>query len=221
MTNFEQARKTMVDSQIKTMGVIDQRILDNFENTPREIFVPEALKNVSCIDSDLEYVEGRFLLEPCVHARLLEAANISDTDLVLDIGCGSGYSSAILSSLGSTIIATESNQNLLSAAQRNWKTLGLCNVIPLEAPLADGAEKHAPYDVIIINGAVEKIPDSLLHNQLNTGGRFVAVIKEKGRLMGKASLIEKNNDGSLSCIDLFEAGIKTLHDFDKKAEFVF
>ncbi len=118
MTDFEQARRHMVDSQIKTMGIIDQRILDNFENIPREIFVPEALQNVSCIDGDLEYAEGRFLLEPCVHARLLEAAQIRDTDLVLDIGCGSGYSSAILSQLGSTIIATESNQKLLSTAQQ-------------------------------------------------------------------------------------------------------
>lgn len=220
MTDFKDARRHMADSQIKTMGVINQTLLDNFENIPREIFVPEALQNVVCLDEDLDYKPGRFLMEPCVHARLLESAQLKDTDLVLDIGCGSGYNAALISNMVGTIVATESNETLLAKAQKNWKTLGLCNIVPLEAPLQDGAEKHAPYDVIFINGAVEDVPDSL-YEQLNVHGRILAVIKEKGNFFGAAYLIEKTMSGDISRIKLFEAGTKTLEDFNKKPEFAF
>tara|TARA_B100001989_G_C24537685_1_gene465469 strand:- start:1351 stop:2013 length:663 start_codon:yes stop_codon:yes gene_type:complete len=220
MTDFAQARRHMVDSQIRTMGVIDERIIEAFTQIPREIFISESLQHIACIDEDLEYADRHFLMEPSVHARLLDAASITKNDLVLDVGCGSGYSTSILSNLAATVVALDNNEKLFTQALKNWKNLGLCNVVPEQGSLKEGVEKHAPYDVIIINGSIKNIPDCFFA-QLANNGKILAVIKDDQAPLGTASLIQKCANGEISCIELFDAGTKSLKEFSKKPEFSF
>lgn len=220
MKSFKKMRENMVDGQIHTNGVVDEAILNSFLTVPRELFVPEKLQHVSYADENVDIGQGRYLIEPMVHAKMLQQVGVRSDDVVLDIGCGYGYSSAILSSLVTTVIAVEHNKRHCEKAKRVWEKLDLCNIVLVEDALQGGAPEHAPYSLIVINGAVPEVPEAFL-DQLDLNGRLVAVVQDAGSVQGQAKLYMKDDQGYVSSIALFDAGIPVLEEFKKEPEFVF
>ncbi len=220
MTDYAQARTNMIDGQIHTAGVVDTGILQSFETVPRELFIPEKLQGVAYTDENIDIGQGRFVMEPIIHAKLLQAVLPVAGDIVLDIGIGSGYSSAILSPLVTTVIALEHNKRQMDKATRLWEKLDLCNIALIESDLKNGEAKHAPYSLIIINGAVSEVPQIIL-DQLENGGRLATVIKEDNRNMGRATLFVKNSNGDVSSRPLFDAGVPYLAGFEPESVFQF
>ena len=177
MVDFEHARMAMVDNQLRTSGVTDRRILSAMGEVPREAFVPEARQSLAYIDEAhvLPGPAGRAIPAPAPFARLLQLAEIDASDSVLDVGTGSGYSAAVLAKLAGSVAALESDTALVAAARENLAQVGAENVAVVQGALFDGAPNHAPFDVILLEGAVTRVPDSLL-SQLKEGGRLVALV---------------------------------------------
>ena len=220
MTDFELARKNMVDCQIRPSSVVNPVLLKSFEDIPREIFVPEKLQHIAYSDENIDIGQGRFLMEPATHAKLLQEANLKENDIVLDVGVGSGYSSAILSSNVSTVISLEVNKRQMDKATRLWSELDLCNIALVESSLNNGESKHAPYSLIVINGAVPEVPQIIL-DQLADNGRLVTIIKSPKQTIGKATIFAKDSHGHISSEPLFEAGVPYIKGFDTKTSFQF
>ncbi|MEZ5813406.1 MAG: protein-L-isoaspartate O-methyltransferase [Alphaproteobacteria bacterium] len=220
MINLQQARKNMVDCQIRPNGVVMPELLEAFETVPRELFVPTNYRNMACNDEDIPLGEGRYLLEPAVHAKMLQALEPQPDDVVLLIGGGIGYGAAILSSLVSTVVVVESQTKLIEWANKAWDETGLCNIASFEGPLEEGVPKNAPYDSIVINGAVSAVPEQILA-QLVPGGRLVCIVREAGQGIGQARLFRKSKDGKCSSFTLFDAGTPYLKGFEPKPDFRF
>jgi protein-L-isoaspartate(D-aspartate) O-methyltransferase len=216
--DFAAARANMVDGQLRTNKVRDARLIQAFESVPRELFVPESQRSVAYVDEDLKIGPGRYLMEPMVLARLLQAAEIEAQDLVLEIGGASGYGTAILSQLGATIVSLESDKDLAAAAAAAQAELGIDNVLMVEGPLGQGYDKQAPYNVIVINGAVAEIPQAIA-DQLADGGRLVTVVRQDGG-PGQAVLVERHG-GNVSSRVLFDAATPVLPEFQRTPSFVF
>lgn len=177
MMDFATARTNMIESQIRPNGVTDARVLAAIATVPREVFVPEELRAIAYMDEDVRIAnaEGapRHLMEPMAFARLLDLADISAGDIVLDIGCGSGYSSAVLAELAESVVAVEADEALAQSASDNLSALEIANAVVLNKPHAAGCKDEAPFDVIVINGRIPDVPQALLE-QLKDGGRLVA-----------------------------------------------
>ncbi len=220
MTDFSQARINMIDGQISTASVVNPKILESFGFVPRELFVPEKLKDIAYMDESLDIGQGRFLLAPIAYAKMLEAVTPNENDVVLDIGCGSGYSSAILSPLVTTVIALEHNKRQMDKAVKLWEQLGACNIALIEGALTDGVLEQAPYSLIIFNGAVSKIPPKII-DQIGNGGRLIAIIKEADSYVGCATLFAKNCNGDVSSKKLFDANAPFLKGFEPESKFNF
>lgn len=220
MNDFAQARKNMVDCQLGPLGVRDRRILDLFESVPRERFVPERLRGVAYMDEDLDLGGGRFLMDPAVFGRMLQAAQPGPDDAVLNIGEYSGYSSVILAGMVMTVVALESEVGQLDEARRIWTDLDICNIAIVKGQEQDGNEAHAPYDFIFLNGAVPEVPEKLV-KQLATGGRMVGVLRKPGKGMGTAFMIKHLGEGQISHTALFDAGTPYLTGFVPQPAFVF
>ncbi len=218
MTDYAKARLNMVEGQIRPNKVTDSRIVDGMMTVPREQFVGPAQRGVAYVDEDVALGGGRYVMEPMVLARLLQAADIQATDLVLEIGCGTGYASALLSRMASTVVALESQGDLAARATSLLSGLACDNVVVVEGALAVGYAKQAPYDVIVINGAVSEIPTGLI-GQLAEGGRLVAVVTQDG-VQGRAVLVERIG-GHASSVDLFDAGTHPLPGFAREPAFEF
>lgn len=216
--NFATARKNMVENQIRTNRVTDSRLIDALDMVPRERFVPETLRGVAYFDGEVELGSGRKLMGVLVFARLLQAAEIKPSEIVLDVGCGTGYSASVLARLASTVVALESDAALAARAGALLSELGGDNVAMVSGPLAAGDAAHGPYDVIVLEGEVSHVPDAL-KKQLAPGGRLVAVI-QAGESIGRATLI-RNVAGTLSSLTLFDAKVATLPGFEKQPGFVF
>lgn len=216
--DYEAARLHMVDSQLKTNRVTQVAVLEAFENVPREKFVPDHRKGVAYIDEDLKVAEGRYLMEPMVLARLVQAAAIRPSDVVLDIGCATGYSSAILAKLAGTVVALESDESLGSTAADLCERLGIDNVVVVSGELPDGYPKQAPYDAILINGAVSEVPEPIA-DQLADGGRLVTVQRGPSGV-GQGVLMERF-EKTVSRWPLFDAATPFLPGFRKEPGFVF
>ena len=182
MTDFAQARKAMVDHQLRTSDITDRRLLAAMGKVPREAFVPEARRSLAYVDRPQQLVEepgGRALPAPTPFARLVQLAGVGPGDRVLDIGCGSGYSTAVLAELAATVVGVEATAALAETARTNLAALGIGNAEVVEAPLDAGAPGQGPYDVIIIGGEVASVPEAL-QAQLADGGRLVAVVRGRG-----------------------------------------
>jgi protein-L-isoaspartate(D-aspartate) O-methyltransferase len=220
--NFEAARIKMVDNQIRTTDVTSHAVLSAFLSVQREEFVPVAMKPLAYIDTDIELPASgtsgrRYLMEPSPLAKLVQLATIFKSDKVLEIGCGTGYASAILSMLAGSIVALESDAALASAASETLARLGYSNVSVVTGDLEKGHPAAAPYDVIFVHGAVETVPDSLLA-QLNDGGRLVAVVGSGNAARAKLFLHEH---GITSERLAFNTAVKPLPGFRLAREFVF
>lgn len=210
----------MVDGQIHTAGVVDERLLAAFSTIPRELFVPEKLQSIAYTDEDLDIGQGRYLIEPIVHAKMLQAAAPNADDIVLDIGAGGGYSSAILAPMVTTVISVENNKRQMDKGVRAWKKLDLCNIVQVEADLKEGVQNQAPYSLICINGAVAEVPQAIL-DQLSVGGRLITVVRHNTQCLGKATLFMKNENGTVSSKPLFDAGTPFLEGFEPQVAFQF
>ncbi|WP_028878389.1 protein-L-isoaspartate O-methyltransferase family protein [Terasakiella pusilla] len=216
--DYALSRFNMVEGQIKTNRVTDPYVLDAMTEVPREAFVPTSKKGIAYIDDAIEVARGRYMLEPMVLARILEAAELSEDDIVLDIGCNTGYSTAVLSKIVSTVVGLESDKDLADCATKTLEKLGVDNAVVVNAPLQDGVAKQAPFNVIIFNGAVSEVPDSI-KNQLADGGRLVVITTGKST-MATVSVYTRNNE-VFSKRDLLEAGVATLPGFEAKKGFSF
>jgi protein-L-isoaspartate(D-aspartate) O-methyltransferase len=178
MSGFSTARQKMVDGQVRPSDVTDIRIIDAMLALPREAFVPQNQRALAYLDLDLDVSESgsgkRFLIKPVVTAKMLQAADIKDTDNVLVAGCASGYSAALVAKLAGRVTATECDPSLAAKAKDAFAELGLGNVTVRVAAVAEGDSADAPYDVIVLNGATEIVPEGL-YRQLKDGGRLVGV----------------------------------------------
>jgi protein-L-isoaspartate(D-aspartate) O-methyltransferase len=219
MVDFATARLNMVESQLRTNKVTDRRLLDAFETVPRELFVPEPLRGIAYIDEDVALGGGRFVMEPRVLARLLQEAQPGSEDVALDLGCGSGYATAILSRLVATVVALEDDAALAAAANRTLGELEIDNAVVVEGRLAEGYPKQAPYNVILLGGAVAEVPTAIA-DQLAEGGRLVTVVSAGPGRGGRATLMRRDG-GMTSSRVLYDAALPVLPGFDAEPGFVF
>jgi protein-L-isoaspartate(D-aspartate) O-methyltransferase len=220
MIDYAQARRTMVDCQIRPADVTDRALLAALLDVPRERFLPPHLAALAYLDLDLPLAgtphnPTRRLLKPQVLAKLLQAAEITEADRVLDVGCATGYSSAILARLVKSVIALEEDAELLRQARPQVTKFG--NVELVQGPLVAGWPKRAPYDVIVLNGATEITPVGLLE-QLADGGRFVGVL---GRGPATKAMLFRRVSGALSDWPIFDAAAPLLPGFAAQPAFVF
>jgi protein-L-isoaspartate(D-aspartate) O-methyltransferase len=218
MTVFETAREHMIESQIRPNKVTDDRVLAAIAKIRRELFVPEHLRPVAYVDNDLPLGGDRYLMEPMVAARLLQAASVERADIVLVVGAGAGYEAAILAQLARTVVALEEDPQLARQARAALVDHGIAAVNVVEGPLALGYRQPAPYDVILFGGAVAEIPSEIV-KQLREGGRLVAVIKATDAI-GRATLTTRAG-GVLARRVIFDAATPLLPSFRPKPAFVF
>lgn len=209
----------MVDGQIHTAGVVSPAILEAFSSIPRELFVPEKYKSIAYTDTNLDLGQGRVLLSPVVYSRMLEYAETKPCDVALDIASASGYSSVILSSLVGTVIALEKNKRQKDKAERLIQNLNICNVFQVDGEIEEGAAEHAPYSLILINGAVSHVPDPLLE-QLSKDGRLIAPVISAESCV-RVTMFRKSDNGSVSSKILFDTAVPELSEFAARPEFVF
>lgn len=220
MFDFAAARRMMVDGQVRTSDVTDQRIIAAMLDLPRERFVPERQASLAYLDLDIAITADRAprrLLKPMVLAKLLQAAEIRPQDRVLDVACGTGYSSALLARLGHHVIALEEDATLARHARENLAALGVGNAEVVSGALTDGWPAGAPYDVILVNGAVEQVPNQLLR-QLAEGGRLVGVV---GRAPASKATLYLASGGQASALPIFDAAAPALPGFAEPPAFVF
>jgi len=218
--NFDQIRENMVDCQINPMGVFDEKILDAFMTVPREEFVPDNMRGIAYVDEDIDIGNGRYLIEPSIIARLMDKAALKGDDVVLTIGSGSGYTAALLSKIVSTVVSLEEDENLLAKSQEIWDRYAFCNIVGISGALKEGAAKHAPYSLIIINGCVAHVPQKI-KDQLGEGGRLLTVIRPSGSNTAQALLVEKIKEGVFSDRILFDASTPYLLGFEPEDRFKF
>jgi protein-L-isoaspartate(D-aspartate) O-methyltransferase len=209
MTDFARARLNMVESQIRPNGVTDSRILKAMARLPREAFVPEAQRPMAYMDEDIAVAPGRFLMEPMAQARLIHLADIGPEDRVLHIGCATGYGTAILAGLARSVDAIDEDAALVVSAQSALQHMAITNASAATARHAEGKPSGAPYEVIVIEGRVPAVPDTLLR-QLAEGGRLVAVIGD--RPVSTATLIKRHGT-AISALTAFEASVAALPGF--------
>lgn len=217
MADFAVARQNMVLGQLEPSQVTDPSVIEAMASVFREAFVPSHLAGVAYVDEDLEIAPGRYVIEPVVLARMLQAADIKPGDLVLDIGCGTGYSTAVLARLAATVVALENESDLAARATETLARLAVDNAAVVTGPLALGMAAQGPYDVIVLQGAVPDLP-AALGEQLADDGRLVAVTGSGGA--GKATLFGRH-DGVISGAVLFDAAIPPLPGFEQPDEFIF
>jgi protein-L-isoaspartate(D-aspartate) O-methyltransferase len=187
---FELARTNMVKGQLMTNNVSDHRILEAMLEVPREDFIDGKWRKLAYLDDHLPLVHKRFILQPETFARLVQAAEIKSTETVLDIGCGSGYSSIIISRLARDVIGLESSQTLQLKAASQIARMNVGNVTIKLGDLLTGYSKAAPYDIIFVNGALDSWPMTLLA-QLKDTGRLVMVLEDKISKQHKAVMLTK------------------------------
>jgi protein-L-isoaspartate(D-aspartate) O-methyltransferase len=218
MFDYRAARLNMVESQLRTNKVTDEALLEAFLTVPRERFVTAPLRGIAYVDEDIPLGGGRALMEPMVLARLLQLARLGPQDRVLEIGAATGYATAILSRLAASVVAVESDAALLAAARAALTELGCTNVTFAEGRLEAGSAESAPYDAILIGGAVAAIPDAVVR-QLGEGGRLVTVLRH-GAGMGQAILMTRA-EGVLSHRPVFDAATALLPGFEPVPQFTF
>jgi protein-L-isoaspartate(D-aspartate) O-methyltransferase len=217
MTDFAQARRMMVEGQIRTNDVTELDLLAAFDEVPRERFVPERWQPIAYLDRDVPVTGARCLLKPLVLAKLLQAAEVGEGDRVLDVGGATGYSSAILARLAGVVVALEEDDAVAASAARALAAVDAGNVRVVTGKLTDGWPGGAPYDVILLNGSTEVAPQALL-DQLADGGRLVAVVGCSP--IGRGTVYRRSGS-HVSAHPEFDAVAPLLPGFSKPPAFVF
>lgn len=220
MGDYEQVRTHMVDNQLRTNDVTDLRVLDAMESVPRERFVPTSKRCIAYSDQDIVVASGetnRYLMKPHVFGKLVQLAAVQPGEVVLCVGCGTGYSVAVFAHLAGSVVGIESDPQIAAAASELLVELGIENAAVIEGDLAKGGASEGPYDVIFVDGAVEVLPASLTA-QLKDGGRLVVVRGLGGS--GQAEVHVRSGD-AVSGRFAFNASTHLLPGFERPKEFVF
>jgi protein-L-isoaspartate(D-aspartate) O-methyltransferase len=225
MTDPRQQRINMVESQVRPSDVTDRRILRAMLEVPREAFVPDAVRPLAYMDGPVPVVlapdgaggrAARTLLAPRTFAKLVQLAEIGPDAVVLDVGCASGYSTAVLAHLAKAVVAVEADAALAARATASLRRLGGGNAVIIEGPLPAGAPAHAPFDAILLEGAVPEVPQDLLA-QLKDGGRLVGILADGA--FGRAC-VWRRTGRVFDARPAFDAGAEPLPGFTRRAEFV-
>ncbi|MGA3303893.1 MAG: protein-L-isoaspartate O-methyltransferase [Methylovirgula sp.] len=224
---FEIQRRTMVDRQIRTFDVTEHAVIARFLDVPREKFLPKSLLPLVYSDMTLKIPgegkdEPRVMLSPATLARLLQAAAVQPGERVLDVAAATGYSSAILAGLAAEVVSLESSEARAGVIKANLAALGLANARTFAGPLTAGVPSEAPFDVILVNGAVEAHLESLFQ-QLRSGGRLLTIVRKMtapGYGASHATRFE-SQAGQISSCFLFDSDAAVLSAFRKEPEFVF
>jgi protein-L-isoaspartate(D-aspartate) O-methyltransferase len=217
MFDAANARRLMVDGQVRTADVTDPDLIDAMLTLPRERFVPPSLVPLAYMDSDIPLPNGRALLKPMVLAKLIQAAWVSRADRVLDVACATGYSSAVLAALAGSVVALEEDPDLARQAKEALAAVGAGAVEVVTGPLTAGWASGAPYDVILLNGATEIEPEAL-GRQLKPDGRLVGI---HGRSPASKAMIYHFIEGHMVGRPIFDAAARLLPGFVAPPEFVF
>ncbi|OSP56626.1 protein-L-isoaspartate O-methyltransferase [Pseudoruegeria sp. SK021] len=215
MTDFAKRRHMMVDTQVRPSDVTKYPILEAMLRIPREAFVPHDRTEAAYVGENLAIGPRRVMLEPRTLAKMMDAVNIQNSDLVLDIGCGYGYSSAVIAEIAEAVIAVEEDPALATEAEDRLAEHGIDNVAVVTGPLSEGAAQHGPYGAIFVQGAVEEVHADILA-QLKEGGRIVAIFAE-----GELGVVRIGFqiDGRVSWRFSFNAGAPIVPGFEKLVEF--
>ncbi len=218
MVDFDAARTAMVDCQVRPSDVTRYNIIDAMLNVPRENFVPAGFRDVAYSEADIEIGDGgRVVLAPRTMGKMLDAAAITSDDTVLYVGAGYGYGAALIARMAAVVVGVEPNEKLAEAARVRLADIEVGNAIIEVGPLSEGAQAHAPYDVIFVEGAVEAIPDALIH-QLGEDGRVVAIVSESGSNQARVGVKSLN---SIAWRRAFDATAPILSGFNVKKSFEF
>jgi len=217
MPDYAAQRATMVETQLATSGVANPRVQAAMAAVARERFVPGNKRAMAYCDLPVEVAPGRHLLDPRSFAKLLMLADVQAGDRVLDVGCATGYSAAVLSLLAKSVVALEQDAELVRIAHDLLAAFGAENATVVQGALAEGVPVKAPYDVIIVGGAIEETPEKLL-SQLGEGGRLVAVVQRGPQ--GRGHLFVKEN-GRIGLRADFDASVPVLSGFRRAVGFVF
>jgi protein-L-isoaspartate(D-aspartate) O-methyltransferase len=217
MSDYSAFRRNMVDTQVRTNDVTDQRIHAAMREIPRERFVPAIKRAVAYSDACVEVAPGRYLLDPRTLAKLIQLAEVRPDDRILDVGCATGYSAAVLGRLATSVFALEQDADLVRVATEALLATAARNVTVVQGALIEGLKPKAPFDVIFVNGAIQNTPDNLL-GQLAEGGRLVAIVQPGTQ--GRAELFLKQN-GRVGGRPDFDSTVPMLAGFKKAVGFVF
>jgi protein-L-isoaspartate(D-aspartate) O-methyltransferase len=216
MTDFAAARRNMVDGQVRTADVTDLRIISAMLEVPREAFLPPAKAALAYLDLDVPVGEGgRRLIKPMVLAKLIQAADLTNTDRVLDVGCVTGYAAAVLARIAGQVVALEQDASLAQAARAALSTLP--NVAVQSGMLTEGWPQGGPYDAILVEGATEFAPEALLR-QLKDGGRLVCVL---GSGPSAKAMLYRRSGHDTGGRAIFDATAPQLPGFAKPPQFAF
>lgn len=216
MTDYALRRRMMVDTQVRPSDVTKYPIIDAMLSVPRELFVPNGRREAAYVGENLALAPDRVILDPRTLAKMLEAVDIKENELVLDIGPGLGYSTAVIARLAEAVVAVEEDARLAAEAEAGLTEVGADNAAVVVGPLAEGAAQHGPYDVITVEGAVEVLPEGLVA-QLKPGGRIVCLFAEGALGICRVGWVA---DGAVSWRDAFHASAPVLPGFASRAEFV-
>ena len=217
MFDFKAARHHMVESQIRTSDVTDLKVIKAFRNFSRENFVPKIHRALAYGDAHIDLGNGRIMIRPRDFAKMVQAAKILPTDIILDIACGRGYSTAILAQLSDTVVALDNNEMDVVKATDGLIETEVANAAVVQGELKDGAAKHGPFDVIFVNGSIPEVPETWT-NQLAENGRLVCLIQNGP--IGQVRVYTKVNDTIGETI-AFDASAPTLPGFEKEEVFSF
>ncbi len=217
MADYASRRVMMVDTQVRPSDVTKFPIIDAMLDVPRERYVPTSLREAAYVGENLPLGGDRVMLEPRTLSKMLDGLMIEPSDAVLDLGCGYGYSTAVLARLASFVAAVEDDEARATEAQTVLSEEGVDNAAVLHGPLTEGAPKSGPYDVIILQGAIERFPEAL-DAQLREGGRVAAIFNEGA--LGVVRIGHKI-DGRISWRYAFNAGAPVLTGFEDVQDFVF
>ncbi len=216
MTDFAARRRTMVDTQVRPSDVTKYPIIDAMLAVPRELFVPTGRREAAYIGENLPIGPSRVILDPRTIAKMLDALDVKDHEVVLDLGAGLGYGAAVLARLAGAVVAVEEDEAMARDTETSLAEVGADNVAVVVGPLTEGAPKHGPYDAILVEGAVEVVPEALAA-QLRDGGRIACLFLD-GAL--GVCRIGYHAGGRLTWRDAFHAAAPVLPGFDRQAGFV-
>lgn len=215
MTDYTTLRTTMVDTQVRPSDVTKFTVIEAMLTVPREAFVPRDRRDAAYVGEHLTLEPGRVVLDPRLLAKMLDVADIQKDDLVLDIGSGLGYSAAVIARMAEAVVAVEDDEDRAAEAQSNLAEQGVDNVVVHQGKLTDGAVGHGPYDVILLQGAAQKVPENLLA-QLKDGGRIVCLMMD-GAL--GAVRVGYRIDGEVNWRFAFNGGAPVLPGFETHSAF--
>jgi protein-L-isoaspartate(D-aspartate) O-methyltransferase len=217
MADFAKQRLTMVDTQVRPSDVTNFPIIDAMLSVPREDFMPAARRDLAYVGGPIEIAPGRMLLDPRTIAKMLDAADLEPGDAVLEIGCGLGYTTALLAHIVEAVVAVEEDESLADDAEATLGDHGIDNAAVVTGPLTEGHAKAGPYDAVMIFGGIEELPPALV-DQVKEGGRLVAVFMNGAHGEVRGGL---KSDGRMSWRMAFNATADILPGFARAPSFTF